>query len=56
MSGLDELAGAIKGVAERVGPSVVRVGGGWRGGSGFVVGDGLVVTNAHNIRRDRVTV
>ena len=56
MSGLDELAETISGVAEKVGPATVRVGGGWRGGSGVVVGDGIVLTNAHNVRHDEVTV
>jgi serine protease Do len=56
MSGLDELAQTISGVAEKVGPATVRVGGGWRGGSGVVVGDGVILTNAHNVRHDEVTV
>ena len=36
MSSLDELAQTIGSIAESVGPSTVRVGGGWRGGSGVV--------------------
>lgn len=56
MSSLDELAQTIGSIAESVGPSTVRVGGGWRGGSGVVVGDGAVLTNAHNVRQDQVTV
>jgi serine protease Do len=40
-------------VAAKVAPSVVGVG---AGGSGVVVGAGLVVTNAHNIRRQEVVV
>jgi serine protease Do len=56
MSTLDDLGNTIRDVAERVGPSVVRVGGGWRSGSGVVIGDGLVLTNAHNVRHDRPTV
>jgi S1-C subfamily serine protease len=56
MSSLDELAETINSVAQKVGPATVRVGGGWRGGSGVVVGDGLVLTNAHNVRHERVTV
>lgn len=56
MSSLDELAAAIAGVADKVGPSTVRVGGGWRSGSGVVIADGLVLTNAHNVRHDQVTV
>jgi serine protease Do len=53
---LDELGSAIAGVAAKAGGSVVRVGGGWRGGSGVVVGSGVVLTNAHNVRSDEVDV
>ncbi|HYI21463.1 MAG TPA: S1C family serine protease [Candidatus Limnocylindrales bacterium] len=56
MAVLDEVAGALANVAEKVGPSVVRIGGGWRGGSGVVIGDGAVLTNAHNVRGEEVTV
>jgi serine protease Do len=49
----EELSKATADVAARVAPSVVGVG---AGGSGVVVGPGLVVTNAHNIRRDEVVV
>ena len=56
MSGLDELAETIGGVAQKVGPATVRIGGGWRSGSGVVLGDGVVLTNAHNVRHDQVTV
>ena len=38
----------------RVGPSVVRIGRGGGRGCGVVLGDGLVATNAHNLR-DRTT-
>jgi serine protease Do len=34
----------------------VRIGGGWRGGSGVVIGDGMVLTNAHNVRSEQVVV
>ena len=56
MSALQELEGAVRAVAERVGPAVVGIGDRWGRGSGIVIGDGLVVTNAHNVRGDRVTV
>src|SRR3954469_11801195 len=56
MSSLDKLAQTITDVAAKAGPATVRVGGGWRGGSGVVVGDGTVLTNAHNVRHDEVTV
>ena len=53
MSALQELQQAVERVAERVGPAVVGVG---RFGSGVVVGDGKVLTNAHNLRGEQVTV
>jgi serine protease Do len=56
MAGLDSLQEAIAGAAERVGPSVVGLGRGWGLGSGVVIGDGHVLTNAHNAHRDQVTV
>lgn len=56
MAVLDELASAISSVAEKVGSSAVRIGGGWRGGSGVVLGAGAVLTNAHNVRSDELTV
>ncbi len=56
MGMLDELGQAMTAVAEKSAASVVRVGGGWRGGSGVVIGDGLVLTNAHNVRGDGVLV
>ena len=53
---LEELAGVVQTVAGSVGPSVVHVGRGWRGGSGVVVAEGRILTNAHNIRDDTVAV
>src|SRR5829696_2702398 len=47
---------SIAGAAERVGPSVVGLGRGWGLGSGVVIADGQALTNAHNLRRDEVTV
>ena len=55
MSVIEELQSAVSSVAERVGPSVVGIGRGTRG-SGVVVGAGKVLTNAHNLRGDEVTV
>ncbi|MBV6507542.1 MAG: putative serine protease HhoB [Acidimicrobiales bacterium] len=49
MTALDEVAEATRGVAERVGASVVAVGRNLRG-AGVIVGDGLVITCAHNLR------
>ena len=56
MSVLEELSEAISGVAQKAGASAVRVGGGWRHGSGLVVANGAVLTNAHNVRADEVAV
>jgi len=50
---LEELSAAVRGAAENVGPSVVGVG---AGGSGVVVGDGVVVTNAHNLRGEETVI
>ena len=49
MSVLEELENATAAVADRVGPAVVGIGTGWGMGSGVVVGDGVVLTNAHNV-------
>jgi serine protease Do len=56
MEVLTSLQEAIAGAAERVGPSVVGLGRGWGLGSGVVTGEGRVLTSAHNLRRDQVTV
>jgi serine protease Do len=55
MSALDELQSTLTSVAEKIGPSIVGIGRHQRG-SGIIVGDGRVLTNAHNIRGDEVTV
>jgi serine protease Do len=55
MSAIEELQAAVGSIAERVGPSVVGIGRGTRG-SGVVIGAGKVLTNAHNLRGDEVTV
>ena len=55
MSVIEELQTAVSTVAERVGPSIVGIGRGTRG-SGVVVAPGKVLTNAHNLRGDEVTV
>src|SRR4051812_17221838 len=51
MTLLDELQTAARHVVETAAPSVVGVRAGWRGACGISVGDGLVVTNAHAVRR-----
>src|SRR5256885_16009080 len=56
MAPIHEFSKAIGAAADTVGPSVVGLGRGWGLGSGVVVGDGRVLTNAHNLRRDEPTV
>ena len=56
MNSISTIQEAIAGAAERVGPSVVGLGRGWGHGSGVVIADGHVLTSAHNLRRDEVTV
>jgi serine protease Do len=53
---LDELQAAVTSAAERVGPSVIGLGRGWGRGSGVVIADGQVLTNAHILRGDEVAV
>ena len=55
MSAIEELQSAVATIAQQVGPSIVGIGRGTRG-SGVVVADGTVLTNAHNLRGDEVTV
>ncbi len=55
MSVIEELQSAVTAVSDRVGPSIVGIGRGTRG-SGVVIGAGKVLTNAHNLRGDEVTV
>jgi S1-C subfamily serine protease len=56
MTVLEELESAIQTAAERTGPKVIGLGQGWGRGSGFVVGQGRILTNAHNLRGEDVTV
>jgi serine protease Do len=56
MSTITDLQQAIERAVERVGPAVVGFGRGWGGGSGVVVGPGRVLTTAHNLRGEEVTV
>jgi S1-C subfamily serine protease len=53
---LEELEGAVTAVAERVGPGVVGLGRGWGRGSGVVIAEGSVLTNAHVLRGEEVAV
>jgi len=56
MNAVKTLQETIAGAAETVGPSVVGLGRGWGHGSGVVIGQGQVLTSAHNLRREEVTV
>jgi serine protease Do len=56
MAILDEIQQHIRQLAEGAGSSVVGIGQRWGVGSGIVLGDGRVLTNAHNVRGDEVTV
>jgi serine protease Do len=56
MSVLEELEQSVQTVAERIGPAVVGIGRGWGVGSGVVFAPGRVLTNAHAVRNDEVTV
>jgi serine protease Do len=56
MTALTDLGREIGDIAERIGPSVVGIGNRWRGGSGVVIGDNRVLTNAHNLRGDNINV
>jgi serine protease Do len=53
---LEELEGAIRTAVERTGPAVIGLGQGWGRGSGFVFDTNRILTNAHNLRGDEVTI
>ena len=56
MSALEELQTSVARMADTVGPAVVGLGRGWGLGSGVVIADGSVLTNAHNLRGEELTV
>lgn len=56
MATIEDLRQAVVTVSETVGRSVVGVGHRWAQGSGVVVARGKVLTNAHNLRHEEVTV
>src|SRR4051812_38927103 len=56
MAVLEEISKAVRGAADTVGPAVVGLGRGWGRGSGVVIAQDTVLTNAHNLRGDDVTV
>ena len=56
MGALQEVQDAATRGASEAGAAVVGIGQGWGLGSGVVVGEGLVLTNAHNIHGDELAV
>jgi len=56
MAILDEIGASIRQLAGGAGTSVVGIGQRWGAGSGIVLGEGRILTNAHNVRGDQVTV
>ena len=56
MAIFDEVQASIRQVADSAGASVVGIGQRWGVGSGIVLGEGRVLTNAHNVRGDQVVV
>ena len=55
MTAIDDIQSAITSIADKAGASIVGIGSRQRG-SGVVIADGKVLTNAHNVRGDEVTV
>ena len=53
---LTEIGDTVRAVAEEAAEAVVGLGGHWGMGSGVVLGEGLVLTNAHNVTPERATV
>jgi S1-C subfamily serine protease len=56
MTILDEIQTSIRQHSEGAGSSVVGIGQRWGVGSGVVLAEGRVLTNAHNVRGDQVMV
>src|SRR5919108_5158994 len=56
MGALEDVGRAVSEAAEKAGGSVVGIGHRWARGSGVVVADGKIVTNAHNVRDGSVGV
>jgi serine protease Do len=56
MGSAEELGGAIAAVVAEAGAGVVGIGPGWGLGSGVVLTEGQVLTNAHNVPGDEVSV
>jgi serine protease Do len=56
MAAVEEIQDTISAAVEGVGPAVVGLGRGWGRGSGVVIASGQVLTSAHNLRREEVTI
>lgn len=56
MNTLDDLTTVLQQIEARVGPAVVGIGRRRGAGSGIVVAEGRIVTNAHNIRSEAVGI
>ena len=56
MGVLDEIQEEIQRVADQASNAVVGIGQRWGVGSGVIIGKDQVLTNAHNVRADEVTV
>src|SRR5690242_21939963 len=56
MTIFDEIQASIARLAENAGPSVAGIEQRWGVGSGIVLGEGRVLTNAHNIRGSQAKV
>jgi len=56
MTALQEIQDTVGGLAERVGAATIGLGRGWGVGSGVVIARGQVLTSAHALRREEVTV
>ena len=52
----EEMSEKLRAVAAQAGPSVVGIGQRWGVGSGVSLGGGRILTNAHNVRREEVSV
>ncbi|HEX2258884.1 MAG TPA: trypsin-like peptidase domain-containing protein [Actinomycetota bacterium] len=56
MGVLEEIQESVEGIAGQLEGSVVGIGHRWAHGSGIIISDGRVVTNAHNVHGEEVTV
>jgi serine protease Do len=56
VTGIEDIQPAVQRVVDSVATAVVGIGDRWGQGSGIVIGEGKVLTNAHNLRHREVTV